>query len=280
MKMNQAEECGFWPLPAGEVLYGALHRPEGPSQARGVVLLLPLGRERLRVYRESANLARHLAQLGYPVFRFDYRGEGESSGEFKRSTLASRQEDTRQAVALLQRETQVESVALVGMRVGALVALQAGVEGVSDLLVLWDPETKPKVFGRNMVRTNVVQQSHYFGQILRNEEELRAALGAGGTISAFGFRLGETLVNELESLDPMALLRRYSGGAVLLFSAPRQAKKPRPDLARWQQAILDAGGRAEVRCCVLNFSWTSRKQWQPSLDPLNEAVVRALEEAP
>ena len=65
----------------GETLVGMVHLPEQP-RARGVVIVVGGPQYRVGSHRQFVLLARYLAAAGTPVFRFDYRGMGDSSGEF------------------------------------------------------------------------------------------------------------------------------------------------------------------------------------------------------
>jgi len=62
-----------------ELLVGILHQPEKPT---GVAVLIVVGGPQYRIgsHRQFVILARFLAQQGVSVFRFDYRGMGDSSG--------------------------------------------------------------------------------------------------------------------------------------------------------------------------------------------------------
>lgn len=64
----------------GEQLVGILHRP-GSAFSRGVVVVVGGPQYRVGSHRQFLLLARYLAKSGIAVFRFDYRGMGDSSGE-------------------------------------------------------------------------------------------------------------------------------------------------------------------------------------------------------
>ena len=65
---------------AGETLLGMLHLPAAPA-SRGVLVVVGGPQYRVGSHRQFVLLARHLAEQGIPVMRFDYRGMGDSSGE-------------------------------------------------------------------------------------------------------------------------------------------------------------------------------------------------------
>ena len=64
-----------------EDLLGIIHLPEAVSR-RGVVILVGGPQYRVGSHRQFLLLARALAQHGVPVLRFDFRGMGDSDGEF------------------------------------------------------------------------------------------------------------------------------------------------------------------------------------------------------
>ncbi|MFQ5773789.1 MAG: hydrolase 1, exosortase A system-associated [Kiloniellaceae bacterium] len=65
----------------GAQLVGILHRPARPLGC-GVVVVVGAPQYRTGSHRHFALLARDLAGAGFPVLRFDYRGMGDSDGEF------------------------------------------------------------------------------------------------------------------------------------------------------------------------------------------------------
>ncbi len=66
----------------GDALVGILHRPQ--SNARRGVLIVVAGGPQYRVggHRQLVLWARRMVAQGYAVFRFDYRGWGDSHGKF------------------------------------------------------------------------------------------------------------------------------------------------------------------------------------------------------
>ncbi len=271
------ERCHFFDEGARDrYIYGCTYLPSSAGKATGIVLVPPIGRERLRCYHESANLARDLASRGYPVLRFDYRGEGESSMEFSDATVATRLEDIGAMVSELKQRAGVEEICLVGFRLGALLSvLAAGDLGIQKM-ILCDPICNSKRYAKGMLRSNIVLQSQYFGEVFKKEPALRDELLQGGTVSVYGFHLGQAMLEELEQADPESRLSEFSGKAAIIYMSARKSK-PKKDAVRWAE-LLGQRGQCETICAVLAFSWASRKMWQPRLESLNEAVVGWLED--
>lgn len=65
-----------------EWLYGIVHLPLTPRQ-RGVLVVVGGPQYRVGSHRQFVLLARYLAREGIPVFRFDYRGIGDSDGKLR-----------------------------------------------------------------------------------------------------------------------------------------------------------------------------------------------------
>lgn len=68
-------ECGE------DRLVGILHRPVRPVSRLGVLVVVGGPQYRVGSHRQFLLLARMLAESGFPVFRFDLRGMGDSEGE-------------------------------------------------------------------------------------------------------------------------------------------------------------------------------------------------------
>ncbi|KHO18149.1 alpha/beta hydrolase [Mycolicibacterium setense] len=129
-----------WFGPEETRLFGVVHVPDGGVARAGVVICPPLGRQHLDTYRGLKMLAQRLCASGFATLRFDYPGTGDSTGDQCRdSAVDDYLESIRTAVDYL-RASGAQSVALVGLRAGALLAATAA-SSIEDLggLILWDP---------------------------------------------------------------------------------------------------------------------------------------------
>lgn len=120
----------------GEQLYLIRNRCVGAPRAR-VLIAGPFGLERqnagisLRLFAEAA------ADAGIETARFDYRGCGESTGSFREATFSAWIDDLAAVAAEISSGPPVP-MALLGLRVGGLLAAEAFARGLGDALLLWD----------------------------------------------------------------------------------------------------------------------------------------------
>jgi alpha-beta hydrolase superfamily lysophospholipase len=129
-----------WFGPATRPLFGWFHAPADRQARGGVVVCPPFIREHLQAHYTLRLLAEQLEARGMSVVRFDYDGMGDSAGtERDPGRLAAWVRSIRAAMDLLST-AGVADVSLVGMRIGALLAVQAAAAHADvSQLVLWDP---------------------------------------------------------------------------------------------------------------------------------------------
>lgn len=105
-------------------LFGMIHRPAtGTSRGDvGVVVCNPFGYEQICAHRSLRHLAERLAADGTPALRFDYDGTGDSAGsDWDAERLLAWVKSVHHAIAAMLCEPGISGVAVVGVRLGALV---------------------------------------------------------------------------------------------------------------------------------------------------------------
>jgi alpha/beta superfamily hydrolase len=129
----------FYFGPDGRRLYGLIRAAPGPRTV-GVVLCQPHAHEYVRCHRAFRELGQRLAWAGLPVLSFDYYGTGDSGGEYAEGTIDGWVGDTGLAIDTLKEKTGVARICLIGLRLGAALAVMTGA-GRNDLagMALWDP---------------------------------------------------------------------------------------------------------------------------------------------
>ena len=128
-------------------LFGIFHPARGRSGSNNNVLICPpLGHEFVRTHWALRNLASKLSRKGMNVFRFDYRGTGDSSGEIENVTSLQQLVDDATSAAIELLETVNEpnaKLSIIGLRMGGVIGALAANElsedhVVADNVLCWD----------------------------------------------------------------------------------------------------------------------------------------------
>jgi alpha-beta hydrolase superfamily lysophospholipase len=116
--------------PPQRPLFGWLHAAAAAATPHiGVVICNPFGNEAVCAHRSLRHLAERAAGTGIPTLRFDYDGSGDSAGhDFDPDRLAAWLTSVQVAADELHALTGVVRVCLVGIRLGALLAIQAAAQ--------------------------------------------------------------------------------------------------------------------------------------------------------
>lgn len=121
----------------------AIHEPaaETGGRLRAAVICNPWGEEYTCAHRSLRHLASRLTRCGVHVLRFDYHGTGDSGGDESDVDLAGLESDIGQAVEAAQDVTGARQITLIGLRLGANLAVRVASRARAEVnaLVVWDP---------------------------------------------------------------------------------------------------------------------------------------------
>jgi uncharacterized protein len=235
--MTGRGEVGFEAEPfyfraVGPPLFGCFHPATGGRASSGGVLLCsPWGHEYMASHRAMRQMAVRLSRSGWSAFRFDLYGCGDSSGRSEDGTPSKWLTDVHAASEELRRRLPLKPMALLGLRLGATLAL-LHLQSVNDTstLVLWDPI----VDGRAWLADLVSRQEP-------EEEELEDAV--------FGVPLPISLRTEIENLDLLRITR--SPARVLVIDGVT----PRSDTAALVARLQELGSIVEHRAVSYPPTW-------------------------
>ncbi|MBI3864416.1 MAG: alpha/beta hydrolase [Planctomycetia bacterium] len=181
----------FYLISRGQPLFAWLHDAEPQAGSRhGIVICPPLHHEQIHSHRALRHLADALAAAGFLVCRFDYHGTGDSAGNDEEpDRVATWLTNIRDGIAWLRDHQGCRQVSVIGLRLGALLALQAVVEQPVSDLVLW----APVINGRQYVRE--LQALNMTGETPLTESE------GPGDLEAAGFVVTPQTVDDLSNLQ-------------------------------------------------------------------------------
>jgi dipeptidyl aminopeptidase/acylaminoacyl peptidase len=127
----------------GQQIVGMLHLPDGHGRFPAALLLHGFTGTKTEIHRMFVKLSRHLAAHGIASLRFDFRGSGDSAGDFEDMTIRSEVVDALEALKFLARHKRVNSrrLALIGMSMGGAIAshVVARERNRIKTLALWAP---------------------------------------------------------------------------------------------------------------------------------------------
>lgn len=132
--------------------FGVIHHAATRDVPLAVVVVPPFGYEEICAHRSLRALADALAAAGVPAVRVDLDGTGDSEGsDLEPDRLAAWQASIADAIALAHGELGVARVIVLGLRLGATLAVLAA-EGRADVdaVIAIAPVIKPKAYLREL----------------------------------------------------------------------------------------------------------------------------------
>ncbi|MEM1507507.1 MAG: alpha/beta fold hydrolase [Candidatus Bathyarchaeia archaeon] len=133
----------------GQQIIGILHKPDNikpHEKVPGIVMFHGFTGNRSEAHRLFVQIARGLSSYGFIVLRFDFRGSGDSDGDFEDMTLPEEVSDAERAVTFLLRQRNVdgERVGVIGLSMGGRVAaILASKDERIKFAVLYSPALSP-----------------------------------------------------------------------------------------------------------------------------------------
>jgi alpha-beta hydrolase superfamily lysophospholipase len=233
------------------------HHPAKPNVRRGagVVLCAPIGSEYICAYRAWRILAERLAGVGFDVFRFDYEGTGDSAGYPEEPDRLQAWLCNIQCVLTeAHRVTGSKEVTLIGLRIGATLALEAAAaRGGVARLVLWSPFRSGRSYVRELKAFASISQKDYVTQ-------------DGADILAAGYILPAAIARALEGLDLNSLSTAPAPNVLLL---EHDNRSPDPAI---RQRLECLGSRVQS----VRPSGTATMLEQAALSKVPDAAIDAI----
>ncbi len=190
---------------SGQKLHGMVHIPETPKPDSGfpaVVMLHGWTGSRSSDHRLFVLLSRYLMGLGIASLRFDFRGSGESEGDYSEMTLSREVEDAQEALNYLRDLPEIDSsrVSLFGFSMGGLVAALTAPIAKPYKVLLLAPAT-PEIMLKRMPHGQIPPTIFDYG----------------------GWPVGRAFWLELPELDPLEAIRKYKNPVRVIHGDQDQA---------------------------------------------------------
>jgi uncharacterized protein len=278
----------------GETLVGVLSSPVDGECRTGLLVIVGGPQYRGGSHRHFVKLARELAHAGWPVFRFDARGMGDSTGP--RQGFEQLSPDIGAAIAAFQKlQPTLERVVLWGLCDGAsaaLLYLDAHADTRVAGLVLLNPWVRS---AQTLVKAQV---NHYYARRLLDVQTWRALVRGRirwRSLLDFGLALGRAARATLRPTpaEPLGFQARmahawarFGGPSLLVLSGSDITAREFVDHMNGDAMLAAAAGRNSVTTLHLaeadhTLSSTSSRaahhqalvQWLRKLDTAAAAAV-------
>lgn len=199
----------------GQNLYGMIHIPPGPGPFPAVLLFHGFTADRNEHHFLLVKAARALMAAGFAALRFDFRGSGESEGDFNQVTIEGEISDGQQARAWLRGHAAVDAarVGVCGISVGgAVAACLAGRAQDVPALVLWAPVGDPR---RVFTEIGGGNPSSGF-----------ASIPTAGGLDIGGLLVGQGMIEDVMRVRPVDEVRMHPGPVLLIHGTADQTVPP------------------------------------------------------
>lgn len=260
--MNRVVEFPVVFTNEGMQLVGMVHRPENKAHPPAVVFFHGCTTTRNEAHELFVKVARALAGHGIMAFRFDFRNNGESEGEFARMTLSGEVSDGIRAVDVLVREygadpSRIGIVAMsMGGAIGAIVAGRLG-ERIASCALL-NPVGRPLDDLSSIARFNSLDTTGY-------------------PIVFRTFLFGEEFARDLPSIQPLGEIGAATCPVLVVSGTGDTTIDPKRS-REYVDTIRSGGGKAELHEIIGADHLFSSIPWQQEvIDTLSGWFSRTLD---
>ena len=214
----------------GQKLYGMLHLPDGIERAPTVAIFHGFTGTKIEPHRIFVKMARELMAHGIAALRFDFRGSGESEGDFVDMTVEGEISDALKSLDFLQAQPELDPhrIGVLGLSLGGLVAAcVAGRDARVKSLALW-------------AALGLVEEVTLLDEEYRQTAQQQ--LAERGFIDREGNLMGAAFIEGLTQMRPLEEVARYRGPALIIHGTRDEVVDPK-NAPAYQEAIP---GRTEL----------------------------------
>lgn len=215
------QEIGISFENEGLALHGMLHLPDSRPTYPCVIFLHGYTGNRIEDHRLFVKAARDFCEHGMACLRFDFRGSGESQGDFADVTLDGEITDAFAAISFLRDYDEIDQtgIGLVGLSLGGSVAACVSAANTVSSVALW----APSVFVDLLVERG--------GEIVRDPyawlpENFKDAVKNQGKVDIGGFMRGKAYFESLKKVDPLREIVKYEGPVLIVHGSEDNVVSP------------------------------------------------------
>jgi len=195
----------------------ALHYPAAEAGRETIIICPPAPQEIMRAQSGLGQLACRLQEDGYNVLRFDYSGTGDSEGVPETACIDHWLQDILRVCTFAKDQSGSTRLSLVGLRLGAALAIRASQHVNIDRLVLWDPVLDGIHYLREM-------ETSHTRMFQLNVIEPPFASWRYGKEQCWGFSWSENWRSQLAAISPALLIPQAEETHIILSATDPVAR--------------------------------------------------------
>ncbi len=247
----------FLPTEDGELFvlrFAPLERPRGV-----VVFVPPFAEEMNRCRHMISRQARRLADRGITAVIFDLVGTGDSAGLFGDTSWDAWQRNLLRVIEHAQLQS-APKLWLLGVRLGALLALEASASRTGDIdgVVMWNPVVSGKTYMNQFLRLRLIAGMMGTDRSKETLKDLHAKLEANGELEVAGYRLSRALLDEINGRKLAELLLEAPRVRWIELVATEGQSLPLP-AAKAAQRAADRGSDFSLRSAAGPQFWATQE---------------------
>ena len=190
----------------GQYLNGVLHSPtDHDAPCPAVVFFHGFTGTKVEPHRIFVKTARELAAIGFYAFRFDFRGSGDSEGDFSEMTIGGEVSDAIKSIDVLSAMQGVdpERIGILGLSMGGCVAACVSGKDVRvKSTVMWAPlsDDPPDRREEILARSKHTPTPEEIAQLNPNI-------------------VGKAFYEELPNISPSVLIQQFTGALLVIHGS-------------------------------------------------------------
>ena len=221
-------------------LFGVKYQPEVFNN-KGFLIIHPFAEEKKSSQRTLVEIAEALCKAGFYVFMFDLRGCGDSQGQFKEASISDWLRDIHRALAFFKEESKIDDISIIGLRLGAYLAMLYNSHVECKKLILIEPILHPVDYLRKTLRHKLIKELCTEGEIQSRRDDLIGKLKENISVDFDGHELSALFYKDLifqEGLyNPGNLVKAIKGSYLISISLTGKISKDSAEFVRLNSQI-------------------------------------------
>lgn len=190
----------------GERISGVIHIPD-KTPAPAIVFCHGFTGNRVEAHRLFVRAARRMSKEGMVAVRFDFRGSGESEGEFENMTISGEVSDLNAMLKFLtgRKEILTKSIGVLGLSMGGVVSILTAAQNETIRAVCtWSAPAELKNLSNSLGQSQAMDYIDF----------------------PSGYRIGRAFINDVLRHDILGNCSRISPRPILIVNGSKDPLVP------------------------------------------------------